>query len=232
MKLVEVIEFIESRPVITSNDVSKNFSISKAYARIFLQRLFKRGLVRRIEKGKYSYVNDALVIACNLVYPSYISFFTAASIKGYTEQLPRSIQLATTAYKRDIAFDGTKIEFINLPSWSFYGYLKQMRNGFTIFIAEDEKLIIDILLKPKTVGNFEEMIEIIKNTRVQEDKIKEYAKRIKNVSLLKRLGYFLEEYKNIDLSDIVSIRDRNYVNLNPFGKLGKKINKKWRIKYD
>jgi len=65
------------------------------------------------------------VIACNLVYPSYISFFTAASIKGYTEQLPRSIQLATTAYKRDIAFDETKIEFINLPSWGFYGYLKQ-----------------------------------------------------------------------------------------------------------
>lgn len=35
MKLVEVIEFIESRPIITSNDVSKNFSISKAYVRIF-----------------------------------------------------------------------------------------------------------------------------------------------------------------------------------------------------
>ncbi|NHV07217.1 MAG: hypothetical protein HA495_07755 [Thaumarchaeota archaeon] len=232
MRLIEVVEFIESRPIITSNDVSKNFNISKTYARIFLQRLFKRGLVRRIEKGKYSYVNDALVIACNIVYPSYISFFTAASIKGYTEQLPRTIQLATTVYKRDITFDENKIEFINLPSWGFYGYLKQMRNNFAIFIVEDEKLIIDILLKPKTIGNFEEIVEIIKNIKVQEEKIKEYAKRIKNVSLLKRLGYLLEEYKNIDLSDVVSIRDRNYINLNPFGKLGKNINKKWRIKYD
>jgi len=76
------------------------------------------------------------------------------------------------------------------------------------------------------------MIEIIKNTKVQEKKMKEYAKRIKNISLLKRLRYFLEEDKNIDLSDVVSIRDRNYINLNPFGKLGKNINKKWRIKYD
>lgn len=230
MKLVEVIEFVENRPIITSNDVSKNFNVSKTYAYIFLERLFKKGLIQRVEKGKYSYVNDALVVASNIVYPSYVSFFTAASLKGYTEQIPRAIQLATTVYKKSITFGGNKIEFINLPSWGFYGYSKQMRNNFAIFIVEDEKLIIDILLRPKTVGNFEEIVEIIKNTKVQEEKIKEYTKRVKNVSLLKRLGYLLEEYKNIDLSDVVSIKDRNYINLNPFGKSSERINKKWRVK--
>ncbi|MGB9758760.1 MAG: hypothetical protein ACP5KW_02290 [Thermoproteota archaeon] len=107
---------------------------------------------------------------------SYISFFTAANIKGYTEQFLRTIQLATAVHKRSVTFDENKIEFIGLPSWCFYGYLKQMRNNFAIFIVEDEKLIIDILLRPKTVRNFEEIVEIIKNTQVREDKMKEYAK--------------------------------------------------------
>lgn len=231
MRALEVIEFAKSRPIITSNDISKNFNISGSYANILLGRLYKKGVIKRIEKGKYTCLNDALVIANNIICPSYISFFTAASIKGYTEQIPRSIQLATTFPKKSITFNGNVVDFINLPSWSFYGYLKKRRNDLAIFIVEDEKLIIDILLKPRTVGNFEEIVEIIKNTKIRERKMKEFVLRIKNSTLLKRLGYFLEKYKSIDISNI-AIKDRNYITLNPFKSSSKYTNKKWRIKYD
>ena len=232
MRALEVIEFARNRPLITGNDLSKEFNVSRSYALIFLERLFKKGFIERVEKGRYTCISDAIVIANHIIYPSYISFFTAASIKGYTEQIPRTIQLATTFHKRDITFHENVIQFIALPPWGFYGYSKQRRDSFTTFIVDDEKLVIDILLRPKTVGNFEEIIEIIKNAKIEEKKMMEFVRRIKNLSLLKRLGYILEKHRGIDISNIVSIKDRNYISLNPFKKSGRYTDRKWRIKYD
>jgi predicted transcriptional regulator of viral defense system len=232
MKALEVIEFARSRPLTTGNDISKKFNVSRSYALIFLERLFKKGVIERIEKGKYTCISDVIVIANHIIHPSYISFFTAASIKGYTEQIPRTIQLATTFHKKGITLHENVIQFIPLPQWNFYGYSKQRKDNFTTFIVDDEKLVIDILLRPKTVGNFEEIIEIIKNVKIEEKKMMEFSKRIKNFSLFKRLGYVLEKYKGIDISDILSIKDRNYISLNPFKKSGRYTDKKWRVKYD
>jgi len=232
MITLEAIEFIKTKPLVTSKDIAKKFGITNSYATIFLERIARKGLVERIEKGKYTCTDDAIVVANYLVLPSYISFFTAASIKGYTEQIPRKIQIATTIYKKPINFRSYEIEFVRLPNWCFFGYSKEKRNNFTIFLVDDEKLIIDILLKPKTVGNFEEIVEIIKNTKIDESKMVEFVKRIKNVSLLKRLGYLLEKYKSIDISSIVNIKDKNYVSLDPLKKSGKFVDGKWRVKYD
>jgi len=232
MKALEVIEFAKSKPLITGNDTSKKFNVSRSYALIFLERLLRKGLIEKVEKGKYTCISDSIVVANHIIFPSYISFFTAASTKGYTEQIPRTIQLATTSYKKNISFRENIIQFVTLPKWDFYGYSKQRKDSFTIFIVDDEKLIIDILLKPETIGNFEEIIEIIKNAKIKEEKMIEFAKKVKNLSLLKRLGYILEKYKGIDISEILTVKDRNYISLNPFKKSGKHIDKKWKVKYD
>jgi predicted transcriptional regulator of viral defense system len=106
----------------------------------------------------------------------------------------------------------------------FFGY--ERIDG--LFIAEDEKLLIDILLKERYIGNFDEIKKAFINSTINKEKMIEYLKRINNNMLIKRIGYMLYTYKKIDISEHF-ILDKNYATLTLNGTL---IDRKWRIKYD
>lgn len=97
------------------------------------------------------------------------------------------------------------------------------------FLVEDEKLLIDAFLRPKECGNFDEIRKIYENAKISEKKVVEYLRRVGRQSIIKRVGFLLEEVRGIDLSDKFHL-DRNYVILNPFYKKWKRINPKWRVK--
>ena len=56
-------------------------------------------------------------------------------------------------------------------------------------------------------------------------------KRINNLSLIKRVGFLIEKFKDIDIRESFKL-DNNYIYLNQFSKKGEEINTKWRVKYD
>lgn len=117
-----------------------------------------------------------------------------------------------------------------MPKRYFFGFIKQETREGAIFVAEPEKLLIDALLRPQEMGNFDEIINIVKNAFLNAEKVVEYALATKNISLMKRVGFLMEKYKNIDLSEKLEIKDNNYISLNPFIKKSKTILSKWRLK--
>ena len=128
---------------------------------------------------------------------------------------------------KEIIFENYKIKFI--PTKYFFGYKKIKTTEGELFIVEDEKLLIDSLLKWREMGNFDEIKKIIRNAEISEEKIVEYMKRTNNVTLIKRVGYLLEKERGIDVSSYFKL-DNNYVRLNLFSKHIKEISSKWRIK--
>lgn len=224
-------KYLEKIPVITKSDVKKIKDITDDYAYTFLNRLFKKNKIKKIKKGMYTYSDNVYEIATNIYSPSYISLLSASYFKGYTEQIINTIQIITTKSYKKINFENYKIEFYKSNESLFFGYEKQKFNNTFLFIADDEKLLIDALLFQEKMGNFDEIIKLIKKVNIDENKLIKYLNKINNTSLNKRIGFLLEYYLKIDISKRVSFKDKNYIQLSLFKK-SKSINEKWRIKYD
>jgi len=220
-------KIVQGKTIITPRYVSQIKNVKKNYSSLILERLAKKEILRRIQKGKYTDSINIYSIATNLVFPSYLSFWSGIAYKGYTEQILNTVFIATTKKTRNIDFEGYKIRFIKLSKKNFFGYTKELAGNEEIFIANNEKLLIDCLLYPKYAGNTGEIIKFIELAEFDVKKLKEYLNIVKNGSLDQKIGYLFEKCKKIDLS--IKIKSKNYVFLHI--KTKEKTNKKWRIRF-
>jgi len=62
MDTMGLISNLREFPLFTIKDFSRFINGSKSYARNYLYRLSKKGLVKRIERGKYTVYDDLLAI--------------------------------------------------------------------------------------------------------------------------------------------------------------------------
>ena len=205
----------------------KKYKHNESYSNYFIREL-KKGNLIRVKRGYYAEPKNSIYeISSNIIYPSYISLFSALNYYKITDQMPNIIQVICTKQKKEIKFNNYNIKFIKVkPRWMFG--IKRENN---VFIATQEKLILDALKFQNEMGNFDEVIELIKKSEIKKDKIISYLLLAEEKSLIKRIGYLLEKYKNMDIyqnfADLLR-KDKNYAKLNLFGK-NKKINKKWRL---
>ena len=189
MKKIELIKMLEKYPLFTFNEFVRMTGKSSEYARTYLYRLKKEGLVFRVEKGKYTVFDDAMMFSSHIIVPSYISFWTAFRFHNFTEQLPSDIMIAVAKSKENIAFKGTKVRFFKTKH--LWGYRKYRYRDFDIFVAEKEKCIIDSLLL-KNVP-FDEIVKSIRTKEFDADKLSQYAVKTGNKSLMKRVGYIMDQ---------------------------------------
>ncbi len=214
--------------IITIPDAARIINKSRKYTVLYLKRLEKRKIIKRIEKGKYSLQDTPFqVIASNLILPSYISFLSGLSYYNLTTQIPRITQIATTKSKKRIINENGEIQFINLRR--VFGYKREQTQFGYIFIGETEKIIIDSLFLPKYCP-INETFSAIKDSKLDVKKLIDYALKMDSIVLIKRLGYFLE------LNDIdIYLKVKKYLNsrydlLNPHLPPTGKNNIRWKLK--
>ena len=215
-------KWMSAKPVLNFIDIARRFT-DRGYARLFVHRLIKSKKLKRITKSRYTTSEDIFLIASNLYFPGYISFLSASAYYGYTEIIPQRIYIVTAHDHKKIDFEKYSLYFVKLnPVWGY----KQDKEG--IFIADTEKLLIDVFLKPNYMGNFNEIENIFRNiSSIDREKLKNYLKRINSNKIYRQVGYMLEQHQRIDILDLFPI-NKNYYSLNPFQR-GKKLNKKWRL---
>ncbi len=222
VKTVDLLKKLESYPLFTENDVAKLVNKSQKYVRTLLYRLHKRRHIKRIEKGKYTVHDDPLIFASYIALPSYFSLWTALRYYNLTQQQPFDIFIMTPRAKRKIQFNTTHIRF--LTTRHMFGYKKQRYNDFDIFIADREKTIIDSLLFKLPIADIREALE---DTEINCQRLSDYAKRAGNKSIMKRLGYLLENIKGSSYG--LKALDNNYARLDYLGKKRVKKEKKWKL---
>lgn len=194
-----------------------------------LNRMKNKGLLIRIEKGKYITAadlkdKDIYEIASHVIVPSYISLWSGLYIRGYTTQVPSTVFIITTIPRPPIELMNGRIKFVK--SSHFFGY---ERMGDMI-IAEKEKLFLDCLEYPHYSGGIDEIMSAMKKADIDTDLMIEYAKRMNIRSLNSRLGYLLETM-GID-GPIDELKERIsgvYIPLDPSSNKNGKKNKRWMI---
>ena len=182
--------------------MEKITSLERSQIYPLLFSLKRKGWVKEVEKGKYvttvfgTIETSIFSIATNLTWPSYISFWSALNYYGFKEQAPKTITVATTKKKKEVKFEDVTIKFITLSPKRFFGYIRL--EDFTI--AEKEKCIIDSLLLPRYSGGINEISKAI-HLAIEDimlEKLVDYAIKIGNKSVVKRLGYILKKL-NIEI---------------------------------
>lgn len=231
MKKIALIKELEKYPVFSLKTVKEIIKKSDKYAKLVAFRLKKEGLIFEIEKNKYTVNKNAFIVASNIVWPCYLSFWTALRYHNLTEQLPKDIFVITTRArkKRELVFNKTKIIFVRIKPKYFFGFTKERHDGFDVFMAESEKALIDSVLFKEI--SFSEIGSIIRDNfdRINKNKLIEYLLKINDKALIKRFGFLLDQL-GLDFFDKLKKHlGYNYIHLDyAMPKKGKK-NKKWRI---
>jgi len=225
--------------ILTFEDALKISNLSRESLRVFLLRLEKRGIIERIEKGKYliiplgaekgKYTLHEFVIGSTLIESYSIAYWSALNYYGLTEQIPATVFLQTTARKKNqnIKVFGVKYQIIKIKKEKMFGIRKEWIEETQINITNKEKTIIDCLDKPQYCGGVIEVAKALKNNKFDRKKLENYAQRIGNSGVLRRLGY-LCELLNIKIK-LPKLNIRNYLLLDPTMPEKDTKNARWRL---
>jgi len=195
MKKLELLGELEKYAVFGNKKIRELTGKGSAYTKLLIHRWKRGGLIREIERDKYTLHSDPLLIASNLTWPSYISCWAALRYHGLTEQLPSAIHILTTRSRkrREITFGGARMVFIKVRPSSFFGFEKLRHDGIEIFMAEPEKALIDSVLFRQI--SFSEIVDIAGENfnSIKVERLVDYLLKMRNNALAKRFGYLLEK---------------------------------------
>lgn len=228
-KTRDLLAYLKKQPVFTTKVVEDFIQKSKQYTNLFLHRLHRQNQIYSIEKGKYTLYNDPFLIASRMVWPSYISCWSALNYHKVTGQVPQIITVLTTRAREKIIFQGVEIHFVKIKASSFFGYEKNVYRDFEIFVATIEKAVIDAALLHKI--SFGELMEVMKESRKEMDtaKLLTYLTTIGNKALIKRFGYCLDILGSDYYDNLQKYVNNTFVPLDYAKKNQGPKNTKWRL---
>ena len=236
---INLLDKLAKKKIFTMKDAKKLTSAKKDVLKVVLSRLEKKGWIERIEPGKYiviplgaengKYTLHEFVIADLLVNPCIISYWSALNYYGFTEQIPATVFIQTSARKKhqEITVFDIKYKIIRTKKEKIFGTKKEWFEDTQVIITDKEKTIIDCLDKPRYCGGIIEVAKALKTKNYDIKKLLSYAQKIKNTGVIRRLGY-LSETLQIPIR-IPKINSRNYLSLDPRIKKKGKTNSKWRL---
>ena len=236
---INLLDELSKKKAFTIEDAEQISQANKEVLKVILSRLEKNGWIERIEKGKYiviplgaekgKYTLHEFVLGSYLVDPCIISYWSALNYYGFTEQIPRTVFIQTTSRKKnqEVTIFGVPYKIIRMKEEKIFGIEKAWFEDKQINLTSREKTIIDCLDKPQYAGG---IIEVVKGLRTEEyDKniLVNYAKRIHNSGVIRRLGYICE-FLQIPIV-LPKIKTRNYLKLDPILPEINKLNAKWHL---
>lgn len=161
------------RAVYTSGQLANLIGKRKNVASVYMVRLAKKGLAKKLRAGIISFIDDELVVACQMLEPSYISLYSALLFHGLAKQVPKNVECVTPKNSR--RYEDLGIVYHKIPSSLFFGYAKARKGESYIMVAEPEKALIDGVYLNELPKN---LIRELKE-KMDENKIRNYVERMK-----------------------------------------------------
>jgi len=199
----------------------------------------KRGLYAIVPldvgvKGADSFILHNFVIASHLVEPYYIGYWSALNHHGLSEQIPRTTFIATTKPKMPLNILNSDYYFVTIGKRKFFGSQEIEIEEWKVNISTPEKTIVDCLDRPEHSGGIDEVAKAIYFNHTEFDiaRVSEHARRMGNITILKRLGYILEvaglldDYKDVFRKFTPS---KGYPALDPISPRKGRHNSRWGL---
>jgi len=206
-RIVEDIHRAFSEPF-TAVEAAERLDLDPDRARRLTRYLADRGWLDRVRRGLYlpvpldshrsgrAYV-DPWVVGSSAFSPAYIAGWSAAEHWDLTEQIFRSVLMATARRPRDRypTIGDTRFVLHTEPSSRHDGLVPVWRDGSRVQVTDPAKTIVDVLANPSWGGGIRSVSEMLDEYLHRDDrddnKLVEYGDLVGNGAMFKRLGYLL-----------------------------------------
>lgn len=182
--------------------------IDRVAAAKALSRWQKQGWLKRVGPGLYAPIpldamstqqvlSDPWVLAPALFSPCYVGGWTAAEHWDFTEQLFRSVFVFTARpiRTREQTVQGVPFTLRSMKENTIFGTRTLWRDHSRIPISDKHRTILDLLSDPSTGGGIRHVHDCLgaylKDRDADADTLLDYADRLGNGAVFKRLGFLL-----------------------------------------
>lgn len=216
--MVDLLTWADERPLFTVNEAARATQMARPSLREKLSRITARGELIRVERGKYTVHDDPLIYATYLEMPSFISLWSGLRFYDLTTQQPTAVQVIAPVNRGNLP----RVHFYT--SSTMFGFGKRRYEGFDIFVADPERLLLDCLSRPQVPVT--EVVDLVET--VELDTAVAYAERFDRKAVKKRLGYLFDVVRDTDVASL-HVDDRNYPRLDLTRPADGQTNATWRI---
>lgn len=211
--------FRATKSTISVADAAGILNVSSTDVAKMLSRWAKKGWLSRVRRGLYVRVplesrtsdvplEDPWIIAERLFSPCYIGGWSAAEYWDLTEQIFRTVVVLTTKKPRDRApvIKGTSFMLRTISEKALFGTKPVWKGQVKVLVSDPTRTILDMLADPKLGGGIRPTADIFVSYLKSESKnirlLIDYAKRLDNGAVFKRLGFLLERYSPDEVAAI------------------------------
>src|SRR3989344_6400129 len=146
-----------------------------------IEKLLKKRKIVSIKKGIYMIVpfialdkkwalDEYRIIDYLLKDNYYIGLYNAFNLHGFTEQIPNKLFIFNTKYSADKMILHYKFKFFKVKSNKLFGII---RNKYPY--SYKERTIIDAIEYPAYLGGLSEVMNRIRNVKLDKNKLVNYA---------------------------------------------------------
>ena len=191
-------------------DAADALSFTMPRTHRFLAYLAERGWLVRVCRGLYAPIpldaidpsawrEDPWVIASKLFGPDYyIGGWTACEHWDLTEQIFRETVVVTTKRVRSKEADiqGFPFRIRRTSPRKIFGTKPVWRDQTRVYVSDPSRTIVDVLDDPTLGGGIRHIADVVhtyfKGEHRDDALLEDYARRVGNRTIFKRLGYLLE----------------------------------------
>lgn len=234
---------------ISVSEAARILGLKREHAAKLLARWASKGWLARVKRGVYIPVplesttadiplEDPWIIAEKLYHPCYIGGWSAAEHWGLTEQIFRTVVIMTTTKPRNHHpnIRGTIFWLRTISEHAMFGLQSIWHEQIKIFVSDPTRTILDFLVDPKLAGGIRSVTDMLKEYLKSEHKnlklLIDYANRLNNNAVFKRLGFLLEQYVSEEVNIISECKKHvtiSKVKLDPQLDTDNKLITRWRL---
>jgi len=198
-----------SKGTISVREAASILKTSDSVAAKMLARWTARGWLSRVRRGLYVPVpldsktanvplEDPWIVAQRLYSPCYIGGWSAAEYWDLSEQVFRPVVVMTTQRPRvrKTTIKGADFLMRTVSSKALFGLKPVWRGQVKVNVSDPTRTILDMLSDPQLGGGIRTVVDMFKNylsSKAKDlDTLLEYASRLGNGTVFKRLGFILE----------------------------------------
>jgi predicted transcriptional regulator of viral defense system len=238
----------EGGDVLTVGNAARILGVGSEDAAKTLARWCKQGWLSRIKRGVYVPVpvesisrdralEDAWIVIPDLFGPAYVGGWSAAEHWDLTEQIFRDICVFTArpVAKRHQVIHNIPFVVTHVAPAQLFGTKTVWKKEKRLSVSDPTRTIVDMLSKPWAGGGIEHVIDCFRNyiesPHLNPEELVDYAERLGNAAVFKRLGFLAERVLSGDHLLVTASKSRlskGNAQLDPAIK-GDKLVTRWRL---
>jgi predicted transcriptional regulator of viral defense system len=242
----------QDKQIFTTADAQAVLGGKRHQANKTLARLNSKRWVLRLRRGLYmilpfeaglegTFSVHPFRVIPYLVEPYALAYRTALHYYGYTEQIPAINYVTITAERTPTTLTieelGLTYRFVTLANFKFFGHNTVWIEGQAIYITDRAKTLVDSLDHPEYCGGITEaaqgLHEGLTKDKVIPSLLTQYAERMKNRAIFKRMGYLAELLElpvNSEIDCWRAARSTGYSLLDPLAGDQGPYDNRWRLR--